>query len=1040
MEIESIAVGSTLADLFERQVARTPESIALVCGARRWSYRELDGQANRLARGLIARGVGPERLVALALPRGAEMVLAVLAVAKAGAAFLPLDLDYPEERLNLVLDGARPMVVLVSAQCALPESVAGPRLVLDDALTAGPVDVHPAHPVTDAERTGPVHLDQTAYVIYTSGSTGRPKGVVVTHRGIANLDWAHRNRYGVDASAVVLQLASPGFDALVSELCMALLTGARLVVSDGEPLVPGEGLTALVREHGVTHVTVSPTMLTEFDEAGLPGVGTLIVAGEACPPETAARWSRGRTMVNAYGPTESTVCATASAPLDGRGTPDIGGPITDTQVHVLDEKLQPVPAGTAGELYLAGSGLARGYLDRPGLTSTRFVADPFAGPGSRMYRTGDLVRQDDQGQLHFVGRSDDQIKIHGFRVEPAEIEAVLGGMDQVAHAAVVVREDTPGDRRLVAYVVPSPDATVPPDPATLRSLSARSLPPHMVPTAVVCLPFLPRTPHGKLDRRALPAPTEGSGRAPEGVHEVALAALFAELLGIEPGRVEAGTGFFELGNSLLAIRLLGRLRNDYGVDLKMRDFYEAQTVEALAKRLETATQPAPRRPLEPRARGAADPVSFAQERLWLLNLFNGAGAEYNIPFVHRVVGDLDDTALALAVRDVVQRHEALRTVFREVDDAPVQRVLTPEEVEAGAVFASVRVEPDRLQAKIDELCAYPFDLERGPALLVRLLRLGPTEAVLVVVVHHIAFDGWSAGPLFCDLSDAYTARAAGRAPTWEPLPVQYADFAHWQRESLGSPNDAQSLSSRQAAFWREALAGLPAEVLPPTDRARPQAPSRRADTVDFTLPATLCTALERFGRLEDASFFMAVQTAVAVTLARLGAGEDIPLGMLVAGRSEPVLDDVVGFFVNTLVLRSDLSGGPSLREVLRRVRGTDLAAFAHQDVPFDRVVTALRPPRQAGRNPLFQFMLVYQDGSGEPLCLGDTACESLQVHAARVKFDVLLCLRRTTDGGMSGYFEFATDLYDRATVEGWCERLEQVVADAGRGPDAPALG
>ncbi|MZF89972.1 non-ribosomal peptide synthetase, partial [Streptomyces sp. SID5643] len=578
-----------LAELFEERVCKAPDAVAVEIGELTVSYAELNSRANRLARRLIGLGVGPERIVAVALPRSVAWLVAMLAVAKAGGAYLPVDPEYPAERIGYMLGDAAPVCVLTDAATsgALPGTA--PQVVVDEpAPDSGDHEVPDfsnAPDVSDAERTAPLTLDTPAYVIYTSGSTGRPKGVVVTHSGIAGLAFSQIERFGVEPDSRVLQFASPSFDAAVSEVCMALFSGARLVLAPADELLPGESLTGVLRRHGVTHATLPPAALAVLPEDGLPAGMTLIVAGEACPPALVGKWSSGRRMINAYGPTETTVCATMSRPLAGEIAPPIGAPVLNARVYVLDDRLRPVPVGVSGELYVSGAGLARGYLGRAGLSSERFVANPFE-PGARMYRTGDRARWTGDGQLVFSGRADEQVKVRGFRIEPGEVQSAVLAHPLVAQAAVVAREDTPGDISLVAYVVPGAAGEEPATP--VREFLAERLPEYMVPAAVVELDALPLTPNGKLDRGALPVPDfagmAGTGRGPADEREALLCTLFAGVLGLE--NVGVDDDFFELGgHSLLATLLIAQVGAELGVDVPIRALFDAPTVAGFAQQI-----------------------------------------------------------------------------------------------------------------------------------------------------------------------------------------------------------------------------------------------------------------------------------------------------------------------------------------------------------------------------------------------------------------------------------------------------------------------
>ncbi|MBN6042356.1 non-ribosomal peptide synthetase, partial [Amycolatopsis sp. 195334CR] len=1349
-------VGNVLIpELFARQAARTPDAIAVVCGDERLSYADLDVASNRLAHQLIARGAGPERVVGLALPRSADLLVAVLGVLKAGASYLPIDPGYPADRVEFMLRDADPVLVLDS---------------IEEGGDPGPV-------------TTTVSPLNQAYVIYTSGSTGTPKGVSVSHASLANLvAWAVE-MFGPDELAHVLSSTSLSFDVSAFELFAPLACGGTVEVVSSAMALPDHP--------GASLLSGVPSALGDLVADGSAEVSrTVVFAGEALPPELVRRMPSGLRVVNAYGPTEATVyAATWEAGDPGAVTP-IGRPVAGLGLYVLDGGLRPVPIGVPGELYLSGAGVARGYLGRPGLTATRFVANPF-GAG-RMYRTGDVVRWRADGELEYLGRTDDQVKLRGFRIELGEIESVLTGHPGVARAVVVAREE-----RLVGYVVPaggqdgddqarirqwqqvyddlyatgsgfagwtssytkepipraqmrewrdrtvrrilefeprnvlelgvgtglilgetaphcdsywatdfSPqvieglrgrvpartelrcqpadDATglpenhfdvvvinsvvqyfphagyltdvlrtatrllapggvifvgdvrdkelarcfhtavqlhqgaenavsaaeqavlrekellvdpaffsafaaetpgvewadvrlkpgtyhnelsryrydvvlhtrpagtgpvattrftgvgevlrhlredqpealrveaipnarlaaevaahdllrqggstedalralhapaigavdphallesvtelgyratatwsakheqfdlvcvrgdlpfpVPPSPGRtssahtntpgrqdvgalatgVRSYAADWLPEYMVPSAVVVLDELPLTVNGKLDRRALPAPEfrREVAQEPRNATELALCALFAEILGLP----EVGTNesFFDLGgHSLLGMRLVARVRGVLGAELGVRELFEAPTVAALARRLTSAD--AARAALAPVDRPEFVPLSFAQARLWFLHRLEGPSPTYNIPLALRLTGPLDVEALELALADVVARHESLRTIFPEIDGVPHQHVLDE------ARPALIRTEDVKAAGTA---ARHVFDLEHQLPVHAELIRTGDDEHVLMLVVHHIAGDGWSFRPLWRDLGTAYAARCAGEAPGWAPLPVQYADYTLWQREVLGDPADPDSEIATQVEYWKHALAGLPERITLPVDRPHPQIASFEGETVSFAWSARLRARLDELARDCGASLFMVVNAALAALLSRLGAGDDIPIGAAIAGRTDEALDDLVGFFVNTLVLRTDTSGDPTFRDLVAQVRERSLEAYAHQDVPFEHLVEILNPERSLAHQPLFQVVLAWQNmAEGEAELPGLVAVpEFADTGTAKFDLSVQVLAGRAT-GRLEGRVEFSTDVFDRSTVELLVARLERLLEAVAAEPD-----
>ncbi|MFF9027203.1 amino acid adenylation domain-containing protein [Streptomyces iakyrus] len=1041
-----------LPDWFQAQVAATPDAPAVRFGDETLSYAELNRRANRLAHALIRRGVGPESIVALALPRSSAHIVALLAVVKAGAAHLPLDPDHPAARIRYMLADARPAVLLtgVGTRAAIPDDDPTPVLVVDDPRTAARIGGCPDTDPSPAERPRPLTLASPAYVIYTSGSTGRPKAVQMTGLGVANMLRWHHDQLGGGPGTRTAQFTAISFDVSVQEVLSALLFGKTLVVPDEDTRRDPRRFAAWLTEHQVDEIFAPSTVLESLAEAAteaglrVPSLGQIAQAGEALTLSRRLRAFHEHTprhLHNHYGPTEAQVLTARTLPADPAEWPAVaplGRPIDNVRVYLLDDALRPVPPGATGELYTNTVGLARGYLDRPALTAQRFVADPYGRPGDRMYRTGDLARWTPDGHLEFLGRADDQLKVRGFRIEPGEIEAALTEHSDVAQAAVLVRQDQPGDQRLVAYVVPVADRA--PDPHVLRGFLRDRLPDYMVPAAVVPLPALPLTPNGKLDRAALPAPDltrGGIGRDPHTPQEQILCDLFAQVLGLP--RVGADDDFFDLGgHSLLATRLAARIRATFGAETGVRAVFEARTPAALAKRLDDG---GPARPaLTRRARPEVLPLSFAQRRLWFLHQLEGPSATYNIPLALRFTGALDHTALRAALGDVVARHESLRTVFPQTDGVPTQRVLDPEWAvpPLPVTPATARTLPDLLTAA----ARHAFLLESECPVRAELFALAPDEHVLLLVLHHIAGDGWSLSPLARDLTRAYAARAEGTEPASPPLPVQYADYTLWQNDLLGEHDDDDSLLARQVAYWRAALEGLPEQVTLPGDRPRPAAASYAGDYVEVGLDADLHRALAGLARRNGTTVFMVLQAGLAALMTRMGCGTDIPIGSPIAGRTDQAMDDLIGFFVNTLVLRTDTSGNPTFTQLLRRVRDTALNAYAHQDVPFEYLVEVLNPARSLAHHPLFQVMLALQNTPEGRFELPGVEVAVSQARTGTAKFDLFFSLmERTTDDGVpdgiEGAVEYSGDLYEPATVRALFTRWQLLLAAVADTPDRP---
>ena len=974
----------TVLDVFEATAARTPHATALVFRDTVLSFAEVDARATRLARDLIARGAGPERVVAVALPRSADAVIAVLAIFKAGAVYLPIDPDLPEERVRFLLEDARPVVVLGRPS----DRTAPPSPARASAETA-------------------------AYVIYTSGSSGTPKGVVVEHRGLVNLLAAHRGVFFGRPPQRFALTASLSFDTSWEGL-LALIDGHELHVLDDDTRLDPAAAVRYVRDHRIDLLDLTPTYLRQLVDAGLlTGAhrpGTVMVGGEATGE---ALWrelaASGVTCLNYYGPTEVTVDAT-HAPVTG-GRPLIGRPLANLAAYVLDAAGHPVPAGMAGELFLAGVQLARGYLNRPGLTADRFVADPFGPPGTRMYRTGDRVRWTADGRLEYLGRVDDQVKIRGFRVEPGEIEAALRQHPAVIDTTVAAR-----DGRLVAYVVG--------ETRGLRDWLRGRLPEHLVPSAFVALDAIPLNRNGKIDRRALPAPERDAGAeyvAARTTTERRLAAIWAEVLRVD--RVGVTDSFFELGgDSITSMRITSRVREEFGVEVSPRALFTAPTLGRFAAELPGL--PATAQPIPVVPRHGALPLSFAQQRLWFLDEFEPGSTEYLSPTALRLRGELDIAALSEALNVLVARHESLRTTFGTVEGRGVQLVHEPYEVDL-----PIKDLTDFAEAALAGELRRPFDLRTGPLLRARLFRRAADDHVLLLVLHHIVTDGWSSGVLTAELDACYTAFAGGGEPDLPELPVQYVDFAVWQREFLDGP-----VLAEQLGHWRERLADV-APLDLPTDRPRPAVRTTEGDWVEFAVPAEVTARLKELAGDADGTLFMTLVAACQVLLARWAGQEDVAVGTVAAGRDRADLERLIGFFVNTLVLRSTVDGKRPFREFLAQVRDTVLDAFAHQDVPFERVVDAVQPVRDSSRTPLFQVMVALQNTGDRPGG-GTLAAEEVALPVASATFDLLVQFEEH-DGALRGAINYSTGLFDAATIERLAARLGILLAEAAANPDRP---
>ncbi|MFG2595885.1 amino acid adenylation domain-containing protein [Streptomyces sp. NPDC048462] len=1029
----------TLPEQLARQALITPDATAVVSGRARLTFAELDGRVDALAAVLAAAGARPGARIAVGLPRSTELVVAMLAVMRAGAAYLPLDPSYPAERLAFMIEDSAPAALIANSESAHLIDPARALPLVDPALVRQEPDV--STPV------GPGRRD-AAYVIYTSGSTGRPKGVVVEHRSLSNLLEHHRQESHALAEETygrglrVALTAATSFDASWDPVLWMAAGHELHIVGDDVRRDPQALVDHLVRER-IDAIETTPTYLRQMLTAGLltaPAHRPRVIAlgGE---PVDEALWrelsERDDLLVfNFYGPTEATVNAVTTR-IAGP-TPVIGRPVSGARAYVLDPSLHPVPRGGTGELYLSGEGVARGYSGRPGLTAERFLPDPFGPSGDRMYRTGDLVRWGEDGMLEFLGRSDGQIKIRGHRVETGEIEAALRELPGVSGAAVTPVAVREGEGRLAAYLVPAGGGGAALDLEAVRDALARVLPGHMVPSAYATVERLPLTPNGKLDPGRLPParPVGVRGGAPRTAEEQRMCAAFAECLGLpEVGRDD---GFFLLGgHSLLATRLVGLIRAEFGVELPIRALFEAPTPAGLVALLDSAP---PARPAVGAAlpRPERLPASFGQQRLWVTEAMGDAGTAYHMPLALRLSGTLDRGALSAALDDVVARHESLRTVFSEDPEGVRQRVLAPPA--AGSLLV-VREPCEARDVRPDPA---PFALDRELPLRAELFPTGTDEHVLVLVLHHIAADGWSLGPLLRDLSAACTARASGGAPRWEPMPVQYADYALWQRSLLGDSRQPDSVAGRQLAHWSAALQGLAEQSGFPADRARPARSSGRGGRVPVVVGPAAHRALVGMAADSGASAFMVLHAALAALMTRLGAGDDIAIGTPVAGRTDESLAELIGFFVNTLVLRADTSGAPSFRELVARVKRTDLAAYAHQDLPFERVVEALAPERSASRHPLFQVMFSLNNTPvPRPLLPGLTVSHETSVRGTGAKFDLTWDLAERFDGagapaGIEGELEFSHDLFDPTTAARFAEHFSRLLTALLARPDLAA--
>lgn len=1026
----------TVPALFADTVSTCGNRTAVVSGPQLLTFRELGARVNRLARALRVYGAGPGRRVAVALPRSADTVTALLATLSVGAVYVPIDVGHPDARVRYMLEDAEPILIVTVSELSERLDSDCQQLLLDDENALAEL----GSTTVPFARVHPTGKD-AAYLIYTSGTTGRPKGVLVDHDSLANLFHSHRERlYGPAAEHVgceqlrVAHLAGVGFDA-AWDPTLAVVDGHEVHVVDDTTQRDADALVDYIGANEINFVESTPSYVRQLLASGLFGApqrrpAVVALGGEAVGQPLWDSLAQDPIVLafNLYGPTEATVDA-VTVQLQDSPTPVIGTPEHNVRAYVLDDDLALCPTGGAGELYLAGRGLARGYHKMAALTSERFVPDPHTGVGERMYRTGDRARWNSAGMLEFLGRNDSQIKLRGYRIEPAEIEAVLEDLPGVQSAVTIVA-GAGDEARLLAYVVASDDV----DTAALRGLAALNLPEYMIPQAVIAIPHVPLTVNGKLDVAALPAALARSadGRPPANRQEEELCEMFASTLGL--AEVGVDDDFFALGgHSLLVTKLVSRIRTRLGIEIPIRTVFDSPTPAALAR---VGAYAELRAPLVRAQRPARIPLSAAQKRMWFLNSFEDSGAAYHIPMVIELEGDVDNDVLRLALRDVVGRHEVLRTVFPVENGTPHQQILDLADVTLE--LPVVNADRSELRTRIGELMIAPFDLSSDIPIRAVLYVTGPSSRILVLVAHHIATDGWSSGPLAHDLTVAYSARAHGEESPLVVPEIQYADYTLWQETVLGADSDPDSLVHKQLGYWRNTLADLQEGLLLPFDRPRPSTADRTAGEIGVSVDADVRTALSNIASQHGATLFMVAHAALVATLDRLGAGPDIPIGTAVAGRRDEALHDLVGFFVNTLVLRMDSSGDPSFDELVMRARNTDLGAFDNQDVPFERVAEELAPRRVLNRHPLFQVMLVLQNTAPVSLDLdGLTVSFPDFGDSVAAKFDLSVTLQENASGGLEGKIEYDAALFDKTTAQNIARWFERMLAELSTRPERP---
>ena len=1020
----------TIVDLFERQVEETPDNIAVVFEEKQLSYRELNTRANRLAHYLMALGVGAETLVGICVERSLEMVIGLMGILKAGGTYVPLDPDYPAERLQFMLEDARvPVLLTQSALLEDPPASDAQTVCLDSdwEAIAGYSGENPAR------RSGPENL---AYVIYTSGSTGIPKGVMITHNGFINLTLFQKGLFDVTIDSRVMQFASLSFDAACSELAMTIPHGAEFHLSTADKLLPSGTLITLLKERRISHITLPPSALNALPKETLPDLRFLVVAGEACSAELVEKWSSGRKFINAYGPTESTVCATvyeclAECQPDGN-SPPIGNPIANIRIYILDTHHNPTPLGIPGELCIAGAGLARGYLNRPELTAEKFIKVEVFGKPERLYKTGDLACWLPDGNIEYLGRMDHQIKLRGFRIELGEIEATLSRHEAVREAVVVLYQgdDNPRLAAYVTLVMPMDDTS------GLRLWLKDCLPEYMVPASFTVLDEFPLTPNGKIDRKALPTPDltgfAEAHEAPRNETERLLCNLWSEVLGVEIASIRRD--FFEAGgHSLLATQLVSRIREGFGVEMPLQVVFGRPLVREQAEWLENAQRGSELPAIMPLAESESMVLSFAQQRLWFLAQLEGQSATYNMPAALRLTGRLDEAALGRAVRALIQRHDSLRMCFPAIEGEAMIRLtdgynpLTITDLRG----LSGDEQQQRVTKEITGHAQAPFDLATGPLLRLRLLLLDEQARVLLFNMHHIIGDGWSMGVLIRDFSELYNAYAQDREPRLPELPIRYVDYAAWQRDWLSG-----EILQGQSTYWRDKLAGIPELLELPTDYPRPAVMSYRGAHLRSILDGELAQGVRQLSRQHGVTVFMTLLAAFDVLLSRYSGQTDIVVGSPIANRTHHQTEGLIGFFVNTLALRAALTGEMRFPELLKQVRQTALDAYAHQDIPFEHLVEEINPVRSLSHSPLFQAMFVLQNAPEGALELSGLAVSSLEPESTIAKFDLTLSIA-DQDGELVCDWVYCTDLFRTETITRMAEHFQVLLAGILEDPEQP---
>jgi len=1048
--------------IFAEQAQKHPDVLAVHYLGHQYTYSELDSRANQLAHHLQKLGVGPEVMVGIFMERSLDLIVAILGVLKAGGAYVPLDTNYPPKRLeHIANDTQLPMLL---TQQRLRDQIPGKSATGNKRkIIYLDTDWEEIAQNSAREPTSKVTSQNLAYVLYTSGSTGVPKGVCCQHAGVVNLLTDFEEREPLAVGERCSWWTSLNFDVSVYEIFSPLLVGGALYIVPDDVRVDSEKFISWLHNQGIHSAYIPPFMLGEFqawleNQAETPVLHRLLVGVEPINELLLAAINRKIPelhIINGYGPTEATICCTLFSVqpenAQNRNTP-IGKPTKNTQIYLLDSHLQPVPVGVPGELYIGGEGLARGYLNQPDLTAERFIPNPLTPHISpRLYKTGDQARYLPDGNIEFIGRTDFQVKLHGFRIELGEIEAVLSQHPEVMKSVVIVWEGIdPGEtsnqeqqqvlKRLVAYVVPAKKSAL--TPAELRQFVANRLPDYMVPSAFVLLNALPLTPHGKVDRRALPAPDisradlENAYAPPRNPDEERLVSIWKELFNLD--QIGIHDNFFELGgHSLLATQLISRLRQVFEVELILREFFNAPTIAGLAKMIERARhtpQHIQLPTITPQTQTGPAPLSYSQQRLWFLHQLDPNDASYNIPLAVRLTGKLDYEALSASLNAIVRRHAVLRTTFPAENGKPVQHIVAELTVPISRVDLTEISEGEReitANSQVIAAAREPFNLSTGPLLRVKLFKLAANEHIFLLITHHIISDGWSMGIFIQEMAALYQAFSAGEPTPLPELELQYVDFARWQRQWLKDEALAAQLD-----YWKEQLAGQPPILELPYDHPRPAVQTAKGGHRIFTIPQSVSQRLKALGQQEEATLFMTLLAAFQALLARYSRQEDISVGTPIANRNRAEIENLIGLFVNTLVLRTDLSGNPSFREALRRVREVALGAYSHQDLPFEMLVDALQPDRNLSHTPLFQVMFILQNASEEIITLPDLTLSTMDIETGLSPFDLTMALNETAEG-LSGAIEYNSDLFEAATIERLIRHFLTLLSGIVENPDQP---